>query len=61
MARRNETPDPPRPTFAMRLGDDERRVIAAAAAQRTEAVSAYIRRVALKAARKDLTAEAQEA
>jgi uncharacterized protein (DUF1778 family) len=43
-----------RPTYAMRLGDVERRVIEAAAAQKGEPMSAYIRRVALQAARKEL-------
>ena len=38
----------------MRLGDNERRVIEAAAAQRGEALSAYIRRVALEKARLEL-------
>jgi uncharacterized protein (DUF1778 family) len=54
MARREETPAPPRPTYAMRLGEDERLRIAAAAARRGEALSAFIRRVALEAARKEL-------
>lgn len=54
MARRDETPAPPRPTYAMRLGDDERLKIEAAAAQKGEALSAYIRRAALEAARQDL-------
>lgn len=54
MARRDETPGTPRPTYAMRLGDDERRVIEAAAAQRREPLSAYIRRVALERARREL-------
>jgi hypothetical protein len=43
-----------RPTYAMRLGMVERRIIAAAAAQRGEAMSAYIRRVAVVAARQEL-------
>jgi uncharacterized protein (DUF1778 family) len=43
-----------RPTYAMRLGDVERRVIEAAAAQKGEPMSAYIRRVAMTAARRDL-------
>lgn len=55
MARREQTQGSPRPTYAMRLGDDERRVISAAAAQRGEALSAYIRRVALETARRELT------
>jgi uncharacterized protein (DUF1778 family) len=38
----------------MRLGDDERLTLQAAAARRDEALSAYIRRVALQAARKEL-------
>ena len=54
MARRTETYEPPRPTYAMRLGDDERRLIAAAAAQSREPMSAWIRRVALERARRDL-------
>jgi uncharacterized protein (DUF1778 family) len=45
-----------RPTYAMRLGDVERRVIEAAAAQKGEPMSAYIRRVAMTAARRDLAA-----
>lgn len=55
MARRDEKPGTPRPTYAMRLGEDERRVISAAAAQKGEALSAYIRRVALETARRELT------
>lgn len=54
MARRIETQGSPRPTYAMRLGDDERKVIEAAAAQRGEPLSAYIRRVALARARREL-------
>ena len=55
MARRDQTPGPPRATFSFRIGDDERRVVAAAAAQRGEALSAYIRRTALETARKELS------
>lgn len=47
-----------RPTYAMRLGEVERRVIEAAAAQKGEPLSTYIRRVALKTARVEL-AEAE--
>lgn len=54
MARREETQAPARPTYAMRLGDDERMRIQAAAAQYGEPPSTYIRRVALEAARRDL-------
>lgn len=54
MARRDETPAPARPTYAMRLGDDERLRIEAAAARKGVPLSAYIRRVALEAARRDL-------
>jgi AraC-like DNA-binding protein len=43
-----------RPTYAMRLGKVERQVISAAAAQTGEAMSAYIRRVAMLAARREL-------
>jgi uncharacterized protein (DUF1778 family) len=43
-----------RPTYAIRLGEVERRVIEAAAAQKGEPMSAYVRRVALAAARRDL-------
>lgn len=43
-----------RPTYAMRLGEVERRVIEAAAAQKGEPLSTYIRRVALRAARVEL-------
>jgi uncharacterized protein (DUF1778 family) len=54
MARRETKPGEPRPTYAMRLGEDERRVIAAAAAQAGRPLSAYIRREALRAARREL-------
>lgn len=54
MARRHESPGAPRPTYAMRLGDDERLELEAAAAQRGEPLSQYIRRVALERARCDL-------
>lgn len=54
MARREHVPGPPRSTFALRLGDNERRVVEAAAAQRGEPLSAYIRRTALEAARREL-------
>lgn len=54
MARREEIPGTPRPTYAMRLGDDERIRIQAAASREGEALSAYIRRAALEAARRDL-------
>jgi uncharacterized protein (DUF1778 family) len=54
--RRDETPGPARQTYAMRLAEDERRVVAAAAAQRGEPLSAYIRRVALETARRELAA-----
>jgi uncharacterized protein (DUF1778 family) len=57
MARREESPEPARSVFTMRLGDDERLKLAAAAARRAEALSAYVRRVALQAARRDLTAD----
>jgi uncharacterized protein (DUF1778 family) len=40
----------------MRLGDDERRVIAAAAAVRGVPLSAYMRQAALRVARTDLAA-----
>jgi len=56
MARRDHSPGRPRPTYAMRLGDDERRVVEAAAAQRGEPLSAYIRRAALERARRELAA-----
>jgi uncharacterized protein (DUF1778 family) len=49
---------PPRPqrraTYAMRLRESERRLIETAAIQRGEVLSAYIRTVALEAARRDL-------
>jgi uncharacterized protein (DUF1778 family) len=54
MARRDETPEPARPTYAMRLGDDERLRIQAAAARKGKALSAYVREAALEAARRDL-------
>lgn len=55
MARRDHTDGTPRPTYAMRLGDDERRVVEAAAAQQGEPLSSYIRRVALERARRELS------
>lgn len=54
MARRDDTTGPPRAPYAMRLGDDERRLLEAAAAQRRVALAAYIRRAAMDAARRDL-------
>jgi hypothetical protein len=54
MARREETAEEPRSVYTMRLGDDERLKLAAAARRNGEALSAYIRRVALHAAREDL-------
>jgi uncharacterized protein (DUF1778 family) len=38
----------------MRIGQDERRIVEAAAAHRGEPLSTYIRRVALEAARREL-------
>ena len=43
-----------RPIYTMRLGTPERRVLEAAAAQRGEQLSEYIRRTALNAARREL-------
>lgn len=54
MARRDHRPGQARPTYAMRLGDDERRLLEAAAAQRNAPLSTYIRHVALQAARREL-------
>lgn len=54
MARREESPGEARPSYTMRLGVDERLEIAVAARRNREAVSAYIRRVALEAARREL-------
>ena len=54
MARRDHTPGPPREVYTLRIGDDERRVVAAAAAQRGEPLSAFIRRAALDRARREL-------
>lgn len=54
MARRQETTGSPRPTFALRLGEDERRILEAAAHQRGEPLSAYIRRSALEKARSEI-------
>lgn len=54
MARRDHRPGSARRNSAIRLGDDERRVLEAAAAQRDEPMTTYIRRVALERARKEL-------
>ena len=43
-----------RPVYTMRLGTPERRLLEAAAAQSDEPLSAYIRRVALHAAWREL-------
>ena len=43
-----------RPVYTMRLGTPERRILEAAAAQNDETLSAYIRRVTLHAARREL-------
>ena len=48
-----------RPVYSMRLGKAERLLLAAAAAARGEAVSAFIRERALEAARKDLGIESE--
>lgn len=61
MARRQETAGAPRPTYAMRLGDDERQVIEAAAAVRGVAMSQYVRTVALTAARRELAGSVEMA
>lgn len=57
MARRETRPGKPRPTWAMRLGDDERRVLEAAAASRGVPTSQYVREQALRAARRELAGE----
>jgi uncharacterized protein (DUF1778 family) len=49
-----------RPIYTLRLGTPERRLLEAAAAQRKEALSEYIRRAALHAARRDLAEELVE-
>lgn len=49
-----------RRVYTMRLGVPERAVIAAAAAQRREPVSAFIRRTALAAARRELAPQGSE-
>jgi uncharacterized protein (DUF1778 family) len=54
MARREEHPGDPRPPYSIRLGDDERLKISAAAARRKVTLSTYIRVAALQAAQKDL-------
>lgn len=54
MARHDDTSAPARPTYAIRLGHDERRILAAAAGVAGLPVSAYVRRVAIAAARQQL-------
>ena len=55
--RREETPGKPRPTFALRLGEDEKLYIAAAAAARGVPTSSFVRSAALAVARLELSAE----
>ena len=50
-------PSRARPTFAIRLAVEERRVIEAAAAAAQEYVGGYIRRAALDAARRALAGQ----
>jgi uncharacterized protein (DUF1778 family) len=54
MARREEHPGDPRPPYSIRLGQDERLKISAAAARQRVTLSTYIRAAALQAAQKDL-------
>ena len=61
MPRRDESLAPARPTYAMRLGEDERRIIAAAAGLCGLAVSAYVRRAALNSARRELAGQGSAA
>jgi uncharacterized protein (DUF1778 family) len=53
-------PSRERPVFTLRLAQSERRVLEAAAAQRPEHLSEFIRRTALEAARRDLAAQMAE-
>jgi uncharacterized protein (DUF1778 family) len=46
-----------RPVYTMRLATSERRLIELAAAQKSEPLAAYIRRVALLAARQELASD----
>lgn len=55
MGRRDEVPGPPREVYALRLGDDERKRLEAAAAGRGVPLAAFIRRTALVAAEQELT------
>jgi uncharacterized protein (DUF1778 family) len=52
----NRPPSRERPVFTMRLGSAERALIQAAATARAEYTSEFIRRTALEAARRELTA-----
>lgn len=49
-----------RPIYTLRLGTPERRILEAAAAQRGERLSEYLRRVGLEAARRDLELAKQQ-
>ena len=54
-------PSRERPVFTLRLAAAERRILEAAAAQRPEYLSEFIRRSALEAARRDLGRQTTEA
>lgn len=52
-------PSRERPVFTLRLAVAERRLLEAAAAERAEYLSEYIRRNSLAAARQDLSTESE--
>jgi uncharacterized protein (DUF1778 family) len=57
MARRETTQGSPRGTFAIRLGEDERAAIAAAAGLRRQTLSAFVRNSAIAAAKHELAVQ----
>lgn len=60
MARRENISGEPRHPYSLRLGDDERRVLEAAASSRGLPLGTYVRRAALGRARSELVSETPE-
>lgn len=59
--RKVQVPSKARGVFHIRLSEAEKRILEAAAAQRPEYVSTYVREVALAAAREELAEASPEA
>lgn len=60
MARRTDAPGEPRDTYSMRLGDDERAVMEAAARKNKIPLAAFIRQSTMAAARRELAGDDQD-